>query len=66
VHETLKTVCRMITTERERLKRAVEQDSSLSPMPSGATYVQTLKQTLAEVTRAKLNTVLLLLISCLA
>ena len=48
VHETLKTACRMITTERERLKRAIEQDCLL-PAHSNAAYVQSLKQALAEV-----------------
>jgi len=49
VHETLKTACRMITTERERLKRAIEQDSLVPSHSSGAAYVQSLKQALAEV-----------------
>jgi len=38
----------MITTERERLKRAIEQDCLL-PTHSNAAYVQSLKQALAEV-----------------
>ena len=50
VHETLKTACRMITTERERLKRAIEQDC-LMPTHNNAAYVQSLKQALTEVWR---------------
>jgi len=38
----------MITTERERLKRAIEQDC-LVPTHSNAAYVLSLKQALAEV-----------------
>ena len=38
----------MITTERERLKRAIEQDC-LVPAHSNAAYVQSLKQALTEV-----------------
>jgi len=38
----------MITTERERLKRAIEQDCLL-PTHSNAGYVQSLKQALTEV-----------------
>jgi len=31
VHDALKGICRIIATERERLKHALEQDSCASP-----------------------------------
>ena len=51
MHDTLKSLSKAILTERERLKRAVEQEQdgkNLTLTPNAA-YVQSLRAALAEV-----------------
>ena len=49
VHDTLRSLSRTISTERERLKYAIEQERSSSLPPGPHSQVASLKQALAEV-----------------
>lgn len=51
VHDALKGICHMMTTERERLKRALEYENSPAASQSSANFVQSLRQTLNEVVK---------------